>query len=362
MAVGNQSAVVSGQAARSPRRVAFIEAKTIDHERIQELLARCSAFNHWANRGPLYEELSRSYHGFMNVGPDRAVVPCANGGIALEAMARLNVLKAGRPLRWVVSAFSFRNLARGYFADCLIVDCDQTGMLCLDELTALSHGDYDGIIVTNPFGLARDFSAYEEFAAAHGKLLMLDNAAGTDRQIPECRYQSFSLHHTKPFGVGEGGLAVVPAGEAEDFYALIDYGDLPEPATALWLNNGKLSDIACAYQLARLEAFEDWRSGYVKEAERVNEIAYKAGLLPLMRVEAETIATSVPFVADRPLPLEHFGNEHLVLGKYYKPLARMPNALDIYERLVNVPSHPGVGRLSAGVLGEVLQRIKGLVS
>ena len=69
--------------------------------------------------------------------------------------------------------------------------------------------------------------------------------------MPDWPYQSFSLHHTKPYGAGEGGLFLSPRDEAEAIYALLNFGPFDDNCS-VWLNNGKLSDIACAFQLDRL--------------------------------------------------------------------------------------------------------------
>lgn len=86
-------------------------------ERIAALLDQCARVNMWANRGPLYGLLADNYSQHFNLPSDRMLTPCANGAVALEAMARVLALKAGRNLRWIGSAFSFQNLGRGYFAD-----------------------------------------------------------------------------------------------------------------------------------------------------------------------------------------------------------------------------------------------------
>lgn len=341
--------------------VAFVESKAPEAERIATLLSVCERQNHWANRGPLYEALRESYREFMNVGRGRDVLPCANGGVALEIMARWHDRKRGEPLRWAASAFSFQNIGRGYFTDAIILDCDANGMLSLDELEKLDPESYDGIVVTNPFGLWTDFSAYERFAKKSGKALLLDNAAGIAEKIPDCPYQAFSLHHTKPFGAGEGGLAVLPAGEAEEIYALIDYGELSPGTEPHWLNNGKLSDISCAYLLERLERYPEWKNLYGLQGMRIANIARRAGLAKLMEFSTfknQSIATSLPFLADKPIPIERLKNPHLVLGKYYKPLQPLPNVLDIFARMVNIPSHSDVAKVSTEELLLLLRDIQ----
>jgi len=328
--------------------IAFVESKRPDMGRVARLLERCADENRWANRGPLYRHLAEAYGGHFGLDLDRIVTPCANGGVALEAMARLLSQRAGRPLRWVGSAFSFRNLGRGHFADMTFVDCDAQGLMDLEEVRALDPDSFDGLVVVNPFGLFRDFSPFVDFARETGKALLLDNAAGVDRTVPDWPWQAFSLHHTKPYGAGEGGLALTPADAAEDLYALLNYGPVPEDPAA-WLNNGKISDIACAFLIDRLERVDDWAPRYRAQAARVARIAGQAGLRPLCPPgpsNAAAPATSQPYLSPAPIPTARIAAaRHLTLGKYYKPLADRPRTRGLFARLVNVPTHPDVAGL-----------------
>ncbi|NHM17084.1 DegT/DnrJ/EryC1/StrS family aminotransferase [Tritonibacter mobilis] len=302
--------------------VKFVEAKSPDIERVASLLELCREQNHWANRGPLYSMFAEKYATHFNLAANRAVTPCANGGIALEAMSRLLAQSAGRPLRWIASAFSFQNLGRGHFSNVTFVDCTPQGLVDLEAVRDLDDDSFDGLIVTNSFGLFTDFSAYIDYARATGKALLIDNAAGVNETIPDWPWQSFSLHHTKPYGMGEGGLALTPADAAEDFYALLNYGP-PLERPADWLNNGKISDIACAFLIDRLEQADRWVPLYHEQAERVHSIAQKAGLTPIRTFGPTAPAMSWTFTADWEIPHEciHVAR-HLHFAKYYKPLVK----------------------------------------
>ena len=327
-------------------KVALVENKPIDLGHVGELLGHCGRCNQWANRGPLYWTLGEAYHAHMNLPADVAVTPCANGGIALEALARFHQVKHGRSLQWVGSAFSFGNLGRGWFTGMQFIDCDAEGMLDLAALRALDPDSYDGFVVTNIFGLWRDFGAYIDFARTSGKAMLIDNAAGIDRQVPDWPYQSFSLHHTKPYGAGEGGLFLSPGDEAEAIYALLNFGPF-DGNGHVWLNNGKLSDIACAFHLDRLASLTDWAPRYLEQAERIQAIAGEFGLRPLVSGPLDRPAMNRPFLAEREIPLDRLRqSEKLQFGKYYVPLEKLQTTVRVFDGLVNIPTHPDVARLA----------------
>lgn len=335
----------------------FIENKVPDIGRISSLLDQCRIVNRWANRGPLFDALAASFAEHVNLAPDRRFVPCANGGIALEAMARLHAIHAGRKLRWVASAFSFSNLGRGHFADVIFVDCDLRGLLDIDAIKAMPCDAFDGLILTNPHGLYADFSEFTQFARANGKALLIDNAAGMAREIPDWPWQSFSLHQTKPYGVGEGGLALVPAEQAEELYRLIAYDFVPQPADA-WLNNGKISDIACAFILDRLQRVDKWSSLYRDQAKRVLRIAKELGFQPLRAEESDTPATSIPMLFHSPVSSEDTKlAARLPLAKFYKPLRPLPTVTGIFSHLVNVATHSDIALLTDDEIKADLARI-----
>jgi dTDP-4-amino-4,6-dideoxygalactose transaminase len=291
------------------------------------------------------------------------IVPVANGGIALEALANMLSLRAGRPLRWCVSSFSFFNTGRGLFADAAVVDCDANGLLSLDAVRALDPASFDGIVVTNPFGLLKDFSPYVAWQQQTGKPLLIDNAAGIGPAVPGVAYQSFSLHHTKPFGVGEGGLAVVPEDEFEEFLGLLEYKPLPSEALGYWINNGKVSELSCASHLVRLEAAPAWVPRYHEQAQRIALLAAAAGFRPLLpecipgENGNEAPAMSLPFVAPHPVSMDELRNDRFCMAKYYKPLASTANADNLFAHLLNLPSHPDMAQLSDAHIRRVLDAV-----
>lgn len=337
-----------------PRRVAFVEDKALDIERTAELLQPARERNHWSNYGPAWSLLQSAYHRYMAQPDTREVIPCANGGMALEALAALHACKKGRPLRWAVSAFGFTNSARGAFADALVVDTDKHGLISLAALSTLPTDSYDGFVVTNPYGLARDFDACAKFARDHDKVMLLDNAAGVSAQLPDVDYQSFSLHQTKAHGFGEGGLAVAPAEESELLLSLLGYGPLESEFARFWVGNGKLSELSCAGHLQRLECTPQWVPLYEMQSQRIQDLAARAGLQMLLPDLGPAVSTSLPLLAPHPVAIADLSNPFFVVGKFYRPLAPRPTTTAIYDHLLNVPSHPDMRHVDSDDLLAVL--------
>lgn len=327
--------------------VKFIENKQPDMSLVTSLLSECAAQNQWANFGPLYHRLADEYAQFMQLSDDVAVVPCANAGLGLELQARLMAAQAGvSQIRWVGPSLSFRNLGRGYFSDMTVLDCDALGVLDLSLVKTLPLDSYDGLVVVNPFGMSRDFDGLIAFAKANEKKLLIDNAAGIDRTVPDWPWQVFSLHQTKPYGMGEGGMIIVPRGERDQLVDLMNYGHAPEDP-ALWLNNCKISDIACAFHLARLQTVKNWESLYRDQCARIEGLFAKLGVCPLHNPERAPLVTSLPFLMPDVVDLERLvAPRQIPVARQYTPLGSNKHATWLHERLINFPSHPDMSQLS----------------
>ena len=334
-------------------RIKFVEAKTPDMAAVSRLLEACAAVNQWSNFGPLYDRLARDYAAHMELPADLTLTPCANAGIGLEMLARAQAADAGKDkLRWVGSAFSFKNLGRGYFADMQLLDCDKQGLLNLMALQALPQDSYDGIVVTNPFGLCTNFAAYIRFAQQSGKKLLIDNAAGVGPQIPDWPWQVFSLHHTKPYGMGEGGLVLSPVEATNFLRLLINYDRVPQKP-GYWLNNGKISDISCAFLLDRLHRVDDWANAYLEQRERVVALFAGFGLKPLLPITQAPPTNSLPVLMGGPLdPVEVLNTPKIDITRQYQPLAPFPNVQAIYRQIINFPTHLGLAGVCDTVIAE----------
>ena len=343
--------------------VRYIEAKRPDPERINDLLSRSANDNHWANYGPVVRQLEQALAETAGVGQDRAVIACSSGTTALNTLAGLHAVRLGRPLRWAVSAFGFFSSVIGPFANSLLIDCDAQGMLDLDELASTPTDQYDGVCVTNIFGRHRDVSAYTGFCQQHNKPLILDNALGLlgfDRSRPDMPGEMISLHHTKPWGFGEGGCLIVSKEDEPIARSLINFGVGYEEQTASYACNGKLSDDAAAYLVDRIEQAPDWSSQNDQQRQRVLSLIGQAGL-PLTPLDPPAPAGSAQAIvtAEQPIPLARLDNPHVVLRKYYRPPYQPwpKRATDLYNRILNIPCHAGLAEVPDHAIVEILEGI-----
>ncbi|MFT7260862.1 MAG: dTDP-4-amino-4,6-dideoxygalactose transaminase [Glaciecola sp.] len=337
--------------------VQYVENKFVDYAVIQNLLAVSSEANQWTNFGPISKLLEAQLTKDLNLEENLRVVACCNATVALHSLVALHETLAKRPLRWVTCAFGFYSSADGILCNANIVDCNTDGML---DLTKLDLTSFDGLIVTNLFGYTEQLEKYTTYAEAHNKILIVDSAMAY-HQGGHNSNECISLHHTKPWGFGEGGCAIVHKDDEAMFRDLISFGhNRPDAPIHRIAVNGKISDVACAFILMRLQQMQSLRTVYQEQYQRIAKIGINCGLSILANsYQHPGIPASVPFLL--PDSLEDIACGDFPLKRYYHPLSKTKQAYDIYNRIINIPCHPEMVCYSdediANVLGTLIARI-----
>jgi dTDP-4-amino-4,6-dideoxygalactose transaminase len=326
-------------------QASFLENKPIDWSRVKALLAESARENRWANFGPVSQHLERVLKELLGVHPLKAVVTASSGTSALFALAGVFAARRELPLRWIASAFGFFSTGIGSFAHTQFVDCDDSGFLDLDALADIPDDAYDGVLVTNVFAARSDVTPYSDFCNRKGKALLVDNAMaffGVDRASEGAPEEIVSLHHTKPWGAGEGGFAIVAREDVPLFRKLLWCGkDIPVLLSA-FAANGKLSETAAAFILDRLEKRELWLPAYLRQWSRIAEIGRRAGFSVLSKPAVGAIIGFVPLLAPYAVPPARAHASLLPIMKYYSPLAELPKARALYNHIVCLACHPGM--------------------
>ena len=262
--------------------------------------------------------------------------------------------------RWVVSSFGFRATVIGPFSGSKIVDCDHAGLIDLKAIERLGAESFDAIIATNPFGMLGNMDGAVDFARRLEKSIILDNAAafvGFDRANHGGVFECLSFHHTKPFGFGEGGCLILDRTLEDDCKSALDFGYHGEWSNAhSALSNGKMSDSAAAFILARHRDYDAWIVEYHRQFNRILKIGERMGYRLLMNRDLVGAGAcgNVPLICSEPISSEQIRNGKLVFRKYYKPLGEGTISHHLYDRVVNIPCHPGVGILSDAQIEDLL--------
>jgi dTDP-4-amino-4,6-dideoxygalactose transaminase len=234
----------------------------------------------YTNHGPLSREFEQRCARML--GGERSVhcVTAASGTAALELALRAVALTSGS--RVLVPAFTFpATIIAVLRAELVPVLADVDAARWVLEpgvaAEAARRLGCHAIVPVAAFGVALDLDAWDAVANEHGLVVVIDGA-GALGAMPAARQATiaFSLHATKPLGIGEGGLIATPhEAVAERARRLANYGfvggRIDEAGT-----NGKLSEYAAAVALAQLDRAQDL-------------LARRRGLWSLLRQRLESL-------------------------------------------------------------------------
>ncbi len=217
-------------------------------------LERIDQNRQYTNFGPLLQ----TYESRLAELAGGQCVTLASGTAALElAIAALD-LSVGR--RVLLPAFTFpatllavlRCGLQPVFAD---VDEHCWTLTPAIARKALQHNSYALILPVASFGLALPEQDWDVFTLDTGIPVIMDAAAALGCQkVGKTTSAAFSLHATKPLGVGEGGVFATAAPDmAERVRKMSNFGFHQGTVNYSCATNAKLSEYAAAVGLAQLE-------------------------------------------------------------------------------------------------------------
>jgi dTDP-4-amino-4,6-dideoxygalactose transaminase len=333
--------------------IKYVENKQINKASVDRHLLTTAAANQWTNFGPLSRQLEARLSEILALDDSLRVVACCNATIALHALISMHSTLHCRSLNWITSAFGFYSSSDGVLAKAVILDCDDDAMLDINEA---SNKQFDGMIATNVFGQKHEMENYHEYAQKHDKILIIDSAMGFQAGghiANEC----ISLHHTKPWGFGEGGCAIIHKDNEKLFRSLISFGhdNYDSPINRLAIN-GKISDIACAYLLMWLEEYDKLKQDHNEQYQRISSIGLECGLSILANtISHPGIPSNVPLLL--PKAIKSIPSIGIPFGRYYYPLSNQSRAINIYNRIINIPCHRELRRISNAEIKASLEKL-----
>ena len=237
----------------------FLPKKEFDFSHFQKLLIPSIESNQLTNNGPLVSELEKTAHQMLKLEDDYAVIATCNGTGALQAIFYAHERKNKNPLSKCVQSFTFDSTAQGALNGATIVDFDQDYDVDIGQEIPLMYSNV--VIITNVFGHVQNIDKILDILTDNEKIIIFDNAATpysfVDGINSCCLADAsmVSLHHTKPIGYGEGGLAIVKKELEDDIREIINFGKFEGKFNERG-SNWKMSDIAAAGILQYWNSFD----------------------------------------------------------------------------------------------------------
>lgn len=327
--------------------IKYIQQKQIDFELLKDLLIDSISLNQFTNRGPTKYALEQELTKILNIKSNKRVVAVTNGTLALHALMLFYDKKYKKQIKWVTPSFTFPSSVVGKFkAEILDINLKTYTI----ELNEDILKKYDGFIITNLFGTyPSNINEWIEECKKHNKILIFDNASspmtsidGTNiNNLGDCSFGS--LHHTKYLGFGEGGFLVIDEQYYDEMNSIIGFGFTGTSVKRVhskYSSNYKIPDTSASFILQHLKNYNVERhlqiqNYLIKEVQLINNISifnYKDGV----------VYGNLPLLYNKKVDHLFFKDQAVEAHKYYYPIKKQKNSLELYNRIVNLPLHAGL--------------------
>jgi dTDP-4-amino-4,6-dideoxygalactose transaminase len=235
-------------------------------EELLPYLKRIDRVRWYSNFGPLvceFEERLQSILSARDTFPDAGrihLTTLVSGYHALEVALRLAGIGPEKKVLVPAITFSACPLAVLHTgAQALLVEVDATNWCLTPQIAraAAEHAQVDAVMPVAVYGVPLPAAEWDEFSVDTGIPVIIDAAAAIGTQhLPIRGLVAHSLHATKPFGVGEGGVLVardpdaIAKGRIYTNFGMVDRIGRVDGA------NAKMSEYHAAVGLAQLDRWD----------------------------------------------------------------------------------------------------------
>lgn len=330
-------------------------------ETVMPLLQACEQRCTYSNNGPLLQELEANLANHFNIS-DNSLCSIVNGTLAL--VAAIKAMEMPKNAVCLMPAWTFTATpAAATMAGLEIIFCDVdsesmmlTPSIALDALEQIDK-NVDLIIPVSAFGAPINALEWDNFTNSTGIPVLIDGAASFDQAGIGFTPTMLSMHATKIFGIGEGGLLVSTnhnfIKKAKQY---ANFGFVPGNRISETQGiNARLNEISAAMGLVALEQWPSTRKKY----QQVWNI-YAEHLIDSKNYNIQNgfgdfwLSTNFNIILNQPISndlmqhLQNYGIESRSWwgnGCHNMPAYQHVNCLDLYntkqlaDRIIALPFH-----------------------
>ena len=308
--------------------IPFIFKKQLNSDRFNEYLVTANTTNQFSNYGYVVQLLEDRARDMLQIDDSKAVIATSSGTSALSAIIYGMIRKDKHKYRVGTQGFTFPSNTIGAAEGAIIADMDARCNMYLDDKYIIENSDL--IIVTNIFGHLQDITEVSSKTKNRNKKLIFDNAATPYsfwNGVNSCNLGTasyISLHHTKPIGFGEGGLAIVDKEYEQMVRAACTFGII-EDVFNEYSGNYKMSELSAAGILQWWDQFniDDMQNIYLKNYNKLRyEMRHEDGDFWINHTSDNWFPTCLPFIYNTQVKEVTGQYNDREYKKYYKPLSK----------------------------------------
>jgi len=318
----------------------FIQKKQVDYVLFSKYLETAQTTNQFSNYGSAVQLLEQRARSMLKIDESKAIIATASGASAYQAILLGIFKKHAKTLSIFSQDFTFACNFQGHSLAAPL-DINNNQQIILNKTAAVQNAV---VVVTNCFGHLQDIAAILDHTNRYKQLLVLDNAASPYsfyNNVNSCNLGTasyVSLHHTKPIGFGEGGLAIVDKIYETEVRAACNFG-MYDGTASPYGNNYKMSELSAAGILQWWDQFDIdeladiYRHNYWKKAQEY--LNTHSSLFTNYSDHDKFFPNCLPLIHESSTPVSQYHNEDA--RKYYKPFFNLPNSKKLYENIVCLP-------------------------
>jgi dTDP-4-amino-4,6-dideoxygalactose transaminase len=313
-----------------------------DLNQLSPLLENIQKNGIFTNFGPLaieFEQRLAQKFGFSG----ESCVTCSNATSGLSAA----LIALNGKGKCVVPAFTFpASLGSVYAAGMtpVIIDADEEDwVMSLSSLErCLNETGAKMVMLVSPFGIKKNIEPHIQVCRNYDAQIVIDNAAGLGVQrqyFGEDIIEVFSMHATKPFGIGEGGVIFAPSHHDAAIRAALNFGlSAVSEVRQSWGINGKLSEIHAGIglmQIDRIDQIVRDRAQFVDLY--INVLSSFDIRYPLYRCTSPWQIFPILFSNEQTADVFAFlcASRGVEIRRYYRPSLSKISALNTFEPCVS---------------------------
>jgi len=316
--------------------IPYIQPKTFSQDRFNYYLQHAIETNQFTNYGSAAKLLEEKSREILKIDDSKAVIATSSGTGALAAIIQgIRRHTENKKRRVCTQDFTFPTNSLGPAEGPIVADLSNDCMIDFHEKNIIESGDI--IILTNCFGHLYDIDEVE--AKLKNKIIIYDNAASPYSFFKDknsCNYgvgSFISLHHTKPIGFGEGGLAIIDREYEKYTRAAVNFG-IEEGVFNENGGNYKISELSAAGILQWWDQFDidELANKYVDNYYKVRyEMRDYEGDFWPNHGDDKFFPNCLPFIHKDPTNISELDGKEV--KKYYRPLRGFPISTFIYDRI-----------------------------
>jgi len=363
-------------------KIPFIKPKFPEPEELVEDLRRIYKNNYYSNNGPVYFEFKEAIENYLGQGLHAVLVSNATLGLMLAIQAAFGTSNERKYIAIPSFTFAAGPLATKWcgfqplFID-INAETSQPSLNSFRQAVDAYPDQIAGALLTNSFGIGNgEIDEWDSMLNEYAIPYIVDSAPGLgstymDGKLLGARGRSevFSLHATKPFGIGEGGLITTTDQQlASEYESLKNFGfDKDKMTTALGIN-AKITELDCAIGLRILRKYEivleDRRKTYKRYQENLK--GFDVGFLPRAESASIQFATIIVPAEKRQKVLAALEAGGVEVRTYYAPsvhtfplfkddpVVELRGTKLLSKQVLSLPVHPNMDESTVDYICDII--------